>query len=233
MQLKFAFIAACFVIAIVSFFFCKDKRDWLWLCSGLLFTVAADYFLVLRNSHLPGVAVFSFVHVWYILRALGQQWALPCASTVRPLGYTQAAAEPPHLCASQRFTRQMRRAKPIAALTPLHSAWLIKLVGVTVVSVVVFIAYRRESLIALGGIYALLFIANIAVSSRFFKKNKALVLTGLILFALCDINVLIFNLPQFGVDINFPWAFTLIWVFYLPAQLLLAVSAVDWSKAKE
>ena len=97
----------------------------------------------------------------------------------------------------------------------------------------VFIAYRNESLIVLGGIYALLFIANIAVSIAFFKKNKTIVLAGLVLFALCDVNVLILNLPQFGVNIGFPWTFTLIWVFYLPSQLLLSVSAIDWSRAKE
>ena len=193
MTLKFIFIVACFAVAALSYFFCHSKKDWAWLTAGLLFTVGADYFLVIHNSHLPGVAVFCFAHVCYILRALN-------------------AAK--------------RRLK-------------IALVCVPFLIVIVYFVFINEALFVLSGIYAALFMANIAVNTWFFKQknallpkfNRMLVLAGLILFALCDINVLLFNLPrQLDMPVIFPFAFQLIWVFYLPSQLLLAVSAIKFHR---
>ena len=193
---KFIFIVACFAVALLSYFFCNSKKDWAWLTAGLMFTVGADYFLVLNNNHLPGVAVFCFAHVCYILRGL------------------DASA----------------RAKKIALL------------AVPFVALFVFFAYRNDRLLLLAGTYAALFLVNIGVNTWHFwqkntplpKLNKALVLAGLILFVLCDINVALFNMPrEFGTPVVFPWAFRLIWVFYLPSQLLLAVSGIAFPKAKE
>jgi len=180
MTLKFAFIVACFAIAAFSYFFCVSRRDWAWLTLGLLFTVGADYFLVIHDSHLPGVAVFCFAHVCYIFRALGDTG----------------------------------RGKRIA--------WVV----VPVLAVVVLFAFVNGALLVLAGTYAALFLTNIAVNMKFCKINRPIVLTGLILFALCDVNVVLFNLPHYlGTAATFPWAFWLIWVFYLPSQLLLAASA--------
>jgi len=185
MPLKFAFVVGCFVIAGGSFFFCKQKRDWAWLVLGFMFTVGADYFLVVRNLHLPGVAVFCFAHMCYILRAVGS----------------------PSVTAS--------RTKP---------RYKVLLFCVLIASI--FVVFINGWLIVLSGIYAALFITNIAVNFNFQKINRPLVLTGLILFALCDINVALLNLPRhFDINLTFPWTFRLIWVFYLPSQLLLAVSA--------
>jgi len=177
MPLKFAFVVGCFVLAGASYFFCKQKRDWAWLTLGLAFTVGADYFLVINNRHLPGVAVFCFAHMCYILRATG---------------------------ATQK-----------------------KVLIFAAIAVGIFVAFINGWLIALSGIYAALFITNIVLNFKFQKINRLLVLTGLILFALCDINVALFNLPRhFDINFTFPWAFTLVWVFYLPSQVLLAVSAM-------
>jgi len=187
MSLKFAFIVVCFAIAMVSYFFCVKRRDWAWLTLGLLFTVGADYFLVIHDNHLPGVAVFCLAHVCYIFRAL----------------------------------ENTARGKAIA------------LAAVPVLVVVVLFAFVNGLLLVLAGTYAALFLTNIAVNIKFCKINRPIVLTGLILFALCDINVALFNLPsQLGTGFVFPWAFQLIWVFYLPSQLLLAVSAFNFSQGR-
>ena len=182
---KFIFITVCLGVAVLSYFFTHSKKDWGFLVGGLASTALADYFLVLHDNHLPGVAVFCFAHIFYILRV-----------------YKKPQAK--YLAAS--------------------------------VGAIIFAFYTREALFSLGATYAILFIFSIVVnikSTQLPRANKAIVLTGLILFALCDINVLLFNLPrQFGVG-SFPWAFTLIWVFYLPAQALLAISSIAWSKPKE
>jgi hypothetical protein len=93
-----------------------------------------------------------------------------------------------------------------------------------------------DFLLAASVTYAALFMQNITVTTLFFVKckgvplaNRLLTLAGVILFFLCDINVLLYNLPRF---IHFPEniadaAFALIWFFYAPSQGLLSVSAVD------
>jgi hypothetical protein len=71
--------------------------------------------------------------------------------------------------------------------------------------------------------YTIFFTANLFAN---IKNPRPIILTGLILFALCDINVLLYNLPRY---ITIPetiskTAYTLIWWFYAPSQLLLALS---------
>jgi len=193
MTIKFIFIVTCFTIAILSYFICCSKKDWGWLTAGLLFTVGADYFLVIHNLHLPGVAVFCFAHICYILRVADIS----------------------------------KRAKKLV---------------MAIAFVWVLLLFVNNALFMLAGTYAVLFAVNIAFNVRYFRQkntllpkfNKVLVLAGLILFVLCDINVALFNLPrQFDMPDIFPQAFYLIWVFYLPSQLLLAVSGIAFPKAKE
>ncbi|MCL2217267.1 MAG: lysoplasmalogenase family protein [Defluviitaleaceae bacterium] len=194
MELKFAFVAGCFALALLSYFRCNSKNDWAWLVGGLAFTLGADYFLVLHNNHLHGIAVFCFTHVCYIMRADSHKNSVNVYTLIARFG---------------------------------------------IVSAFVVVAVINDSVAMLAGIYAILFAVNIHVNFRFFrnektpipKLNRALILAGLILFILCDINVLLFNLPMYlnapqGLTAVFP----LIWVFYLPSQALLAVSAINYKK---
>ena len=176
---KFIFIAVCLAVAIVSYFFCRSRRDWALLVCGLGFTLGADYFLILRHEHLHGVFLFCFVQVCYICRGLGTrlEFKRVCTLVIMAAVWIFAA-----------------------------SFWLFTLVG----------------------LYAGLFALNIWVNYKFYVwPGRRIVLTGLVLFALCDINVLIFNLPQYlGYSQSLRAVFPLIWVFYLPSQFLLAISAI-------
>jgi len=104
---------------------------------------------------------------------------------------------------------------------------------VTIAGGMLLALFVDDILIALAAVYAALFIQNLATHCRFrANPNRAIMLIGLILFALCDINVLMFNLPNF---IDFPQsvantAHSLIWFFYAPAQILLAVSAAAFRR---
>jgi len=80
--------------------------------------------------------------------------------------------------------------------------------------------------VALSAAYACLFVQSLYLNFKCGHENRRLILTGLTLFLLCDVNVLLFNLPGY---VNFPasaakTAYCLIWVFYLPSQLLIALS---------
>ena len=176
--MHFAFIAICFSIAALSFFACKSKRDWLFLTIALGFTLWADYFLILHDRHLPGVAVFCFAHAAYILRATNK---------------------PPKLLLG------------LALFIPAFF-WL-------------------DPIYVFTALYATLFISNIYITARHLKYNRILGVTGLLLFAACDICVLIFNLPAyFGAPSWLRDIYPMIWVFYLPSQIILAISAIDFSR---
>lgn len=100
----------------------------------------------------------------------------------------------------------------------------------------VLAAFVFRSVIGLAAIYATLFAANIFVNTyknRRPKVNYYLVAAGLLLFALCDVNVLLFNLPRYAsASYEFSGAYALIWLFYLPAQALLAVSSISAKRPK-
>ena len=94
---------------------------------------------------------------------------------------------------------------------------------------VVFTVLLLGSIYIAAALYAALFIVNIYVSARHIQHNRKLVMAGLLLFAACDICVLIFNLPAyFGAPVGLRMVFPLIWVFYLPSQVVLAVSGVGF-----
>ena len=88
-----------------------------------------------------------------------------------------------------------------------------------------------DALFVAAAAYATLFITNLYISTRYIKHNRVLVLAGLFLFAACDICVLLFNLPvHTAAPIWLRQIFPLIWVFYLPSQALLAISAVNFKR---
>ena len=172
---------------------------------GLAFTVGADYLLILRNAHHFGVVVFCFAHMAYILRALchapGKWRRLFPGLTVIVVGLVYL----------------------IMALFVLD--WLNWINAYYIVSRIVFSIY------IVAALYATLFVTNIYLSARYIRHNRVLVITGLLLFAACDIFVLLFNLPfYFGAPAGLTAVFPLIWVFYLPSQALLGVSAVAFSR---
>ncbi|MDR1619832.1 MAG: lysoplasmalogenase [Clostridiales bacterium] len=75
-------------------------------------------------------------------------------------------------------------------------------------------------------VYAALILTNTACAffAKAPQKNRALMLWGMTLFLLCDVCVALYQLlPPGGV--TFRVAGVLMWVFYLPAQVLLALSA--------
>ena len=205
--LKFVFIAVCFGTALGSYFFCKNKRDWFWLTLALGFTLAADYFLVLHDWHLLGVAVFCFAHLAYIGRALAGNRQIVTSAELRQKDRYRG----PVLGAGSYKLVIALLAVIAAAIT---IAFFVP-IGIFIVTV----------------LYAVLFVTNIYVNARYLQHNRKLAITGLLLFAACDICVLLFNLPVYmGAPVWLRGVFPLIWVFYLPSQILLSVSAMDYSR---
>lgn len=111
--------------------------------------------------------------------------------------------------------------------------------GLLIFAVFIFVPVLPlpDPLIVFAIVYAALFIQNIIAHIQYHRRggaklltNRRLMLAGIILFALCDIHVLLLNLPQY---LPLPhsiavWGGIWIWVFYAPSQFLLGISAVNW-----
>jgi len=239
--LKFAFIAGCFTIALLSYFFTWSKRDWGWLTLALGFTLAADFFLILHNLHLPGVAVFCFAHVAYIFRAITtrQERATPhegMPPCVKSPTCNNGASNGTiaHTATVASSSQHMQKSCPATALLSQLKTLPGILICIVALVAIMLAFIWLDAIFVVTGIYATLFITNIYVNARYLLRNRALAITGLLLFAACDINVLLFNLPTY---MNAPRALTnvfpLIWMFYLPAQMLLSISAIDYSRWRQ
>ncbi len=80
-------------------------------------------------------------------------------------------------------------------------------------------------------LYGVLFLMNLwtlMIVQTKVRRSLMLFKIGFVLFLICDINVLFFNLlPNYGIS-NLFYDFTRVsmWFFYLPAQVLLSLSAV-------
>ncbi|MCL2355540.1 MAG: hypothetical protein FWC70_00080 [Defluviitaleaceae bacterium] len=201
-EYKFAFVACCFIIALLSRARCVSVKDWGLLSCGLFFTLWADYFLVLHNRHLEGVAVFCFVHVFYIIRARQACCEYRGQEPIATHALGAGTAERSFLSGN----------KLLAAFF-------------CVAAIVWVIAFAAESVVVLAGLYATLFAVNLYVN---IKARRRIITTGLVLFALCDISVGLYNLSHYvGLPQYFSGVFMLIWIFYLPAIGLLSVSAIS------
>ncbi len=90
------------------------------------------------------------------------------------------------------------------------------------------IASIEKDLLVLALIYASLLTTSLycAVSTIFrgknYKNNSWIIALGMFLFFMCDLNVGLYNIVGEG-NIKFFLGF-LIWIFYLPSQLLLTLS---------
>ncbi len=73
-------------------------------------------------------------------------------------------------------------------------------------------------------------------STTYPKRNSRMILAGMILFILCDVNVLLFNLPKtMNIDNLFLTnyrniSYILMWFFYLPSQVLLVLSGYFYNQ---
>ena len=95
---------------------------------------------------------------------------------------------------------------------------------ITLIALLILIIFRNDPNlnIYVSTLYGLLFISN--TTFAIIKKLDKMFIIGLILFMLCDICVALDTL-QFFNDPN-DFIFRLIWVFYMPSQILITFSAL-------
>lgn len=182
--LKYASIVLCLLFALLE---CAQGGDPL-VGAALFFTLAADTFLLLLDSHYAlGILLFCVVQALYLIRlarATGGQ-------TLWPLRLALLAAAP----------------LPLRALGLLNGVNLLAL------------------------FYFLNFLCNVVLSFRAKGPAMRLFSVGLTLFLCCDLCVGAFNQPSLiPVFLREPVRVGM-WLFYLPAQVLIVLSAhPDWKE---
>jgi hypothetical protein len=125
------------------------------------------------------------------------------------------------------------RYKPDSALFTLKffaSILVSIIIGYLIIS---FFIVKLDILFVIALFYSVCLITSFtrAQKNTYPKPNKYMAACGMLLFLLCDINVglrnisSLINMPEFFIA----QTYTLIFIFYLPSQLLLALSGINWS----
>lgn len=123
----------------------------------------------------------------------------------------------------------------ITRYTEGKSSYIIKglIGGFISISIIYFVINRYvikfEYLILIGFFYAICIFISILKSIEARKKNtypkpnKNMIIWGMILFALCDLNVALARIESIHNISS-----SLIWIFYLPSQVLLSLSGYKY-----
>ena len=183
--IKYAGIVLCLIYAVLSL---KNGKDHVFLCVAFVFTLVADWFLLVKNSdYVFGVAAFIVAQTVYFLRLVS-------------------------LGVNVKRTIIDRLVVTIAAIA------------------VLFAANLADWLTVLVAIYFVALVANCVDSYALFKngvKNKLFAI-GLTLFILCDVSVGLNNFSAYFDVSAIKWlikaATYLMWIFYLPSQVLIDLS---------
>ena len=196
LNLKYIIIVICFIISLLIGKGGHNRTDTRLVRIARFFTLIADYYLVILDEFKLGIFFFCLVQITYIIR---------------------------------HSLMENKKYKNLIFLC-------LTLITAIIISTKISISSFDKKLIILGLIYAALLISSVysairtIKSSRYPKKSALLIATGMSLFFMCDLNVAFFNLVGNvpivlfnGENIRFYTGF-LIWVFYVPSQLMLALS---------
>lgn len=199
--LKYVSVLLCFIMVLLIGNSGRDKKDTKLLQLAFCFTVIADFFMVILDYNTIGVFLFCFVQATYIVRH------------------------------SRGAKKKCRLGTIIICIILIAS--VVKLVISNLNIINVSQDGISEKLIIIGSVYLFLLCCSLStawktINGQFYPKYSSFFIAiGMTMFFLCDINVgisvitndIIVNGAQLGRVSRF-----LVWVFYLPSQVLLALS---------
>ena len=200
-KVKYIPILLCFILSLIIYEDSLNFKDTILLQLGLLFTSLADLFFLLLDLCTLGVATFCIVQIIYCIRYLPKK----AYSTIISFA-------------------------TFIAITAIGSIVL------SIFSKTIIILFMLAFIYGVCLITRLIRAIKACKEKVFPNPNRYMIVAGMILFTLCDINVCLnylasspdlhcFFLNQYQATCSF-----LIWLFYLPSQLLLALSGYDFGK---
>ena len=211
--LKYISVLLCFIYSVVISILFREK-DTIILVAAFCFTGISDYFLLFTDSFTFGMLSFSIVQLIYLLRL----WYLDINEGKRTV----------------LFYRLM-----LNFLMWGGGLSVLKLLGILNGKIEI----SDRLLLYVAGFYFVTILHNVIRSFIYmnnYKSSKSIIFAlGMLLFILCDINVGIYNMEGF-ITINqqvfhklYSFAEIAMWMFYLPAQVCIALSGSVVKKARE
>ena len=196
--IKYIFIVFCFIYTLINYDG-NNKYKSCCLILGLSFTLLADYFLLLLGYNFEyGIAAFIIVQQIY--------------------GIMLDSNSPP-ICKNNLLKRLLIQLSIVLFITLLLYYLDVNIEVVIVLSIFYFTSILVNT-------YRGIKVSMILKEDR----SSALFALGMVLFVLCDINVGFFNLSTY-LDLSATVAIPIIriasllmWLFYAPSQVLIALS---------
>lgn len=201
--IKFIAIILCFFITLLTGEDSLNPRDLFLLKAGFFITILADLCLIIIDDFILGVSLFCMVQILYSIRY------------------------------------------KVDEFHPILVRFMIVFLVVMVIYLIVnFFVIKIDVLFAVALFYSICLIDSVVRGIKACKNNlypypnKYMIAYGMILFLLCDINVGLFNINRFiNVSGDFGkllhnTSFLLIWIFYIPSQVLLSLSGCDFNKKR-
>lgn len=203
--IKFISILLCFLIGLLTGKDAINIRDKHLLQVGLFFTIMADLCLLILDYFVLGIVLFCIVQITYFVRYKVNQSGK--SSVVRFLILFEA----------------------LIVLYIVANFFFVRIPFLFVIALFYSICLGSSVVKALKA----------CKNNTFLCHNKYMIAFGMILFLLCDINVGIYNMPRFSyLSGYFTEGFyntsrQLVWFFYLPSQVLLALSGYKFYMIKK
>lgn len=198
--LKYISILLCVLLSMLSGSDALSPRDLSLLHFGIIMTAIADLCLLILDFFTVGVAVFCIVQITYCIRYLPNN----VHNTVKNF-----------------------------IIYFLSVIFIFFILGIFKknLDILLIIALFYATCLTTSVYRAV----NACINKLFPSPNRYFIAFGMILFLLCDINVALFNIasyinPVYTIGSLADISCTLIWLFYLPSQVLLALSGYDMNK---
>lgn len=198
--LKYISILLCVLLSMLSGSDALSSKDLSLLHFGMIMTAIADLCLLILDFFTVGVVVFCIVQITYCIRYLPNS----VHNTVKN--------------------------------------FMINFVAVIFIFFILGIFIKNlDILLIVALFYATCLTTSVyravsaCINKLFPSPNRYFIAFGMILFLLCDINVALFNIasyinPAYTIGSLADISCTLIWLFYLPSQVLIALSGYDMNK---
>ena len=228
--IKYYSIILCLLISVIYYY--KNKSDdsinaYTLLAAAMFFTAISDYFLLLKNDVIvPGLISFCIVHAIYL-------FVITCKDIKMTGIYTGIRVLAAIIIAVILKSTGVIRYSNDSSLNSI--LFLVLLYGISFVWNVGLLFLKlvnnRELLKSVSAQNKINNQKDIEAKICTFPHPR-MFLIGLILFLLCDINVLLFNLSAYINVSSEMYAVlqiastVLMWAFYLPSQVLIVLSVL-------
>lgn len=209
-NIKYAVIILCFCYAL---FFAEraDKSIVFCVRAGLFFTMISDLFLLMIDKYTCGILTFIIVQQLYGIRII----------------LTDSRKTDEHGLLEVIWEKHIRARLAVRLVIQLGTA-------IIIIAALLWAGVAADALLIISIFYFVCILTNTVTSLRsaVHEKSKPAILfaVGMCLFLLCDINVGLFNLsgfirlPEELYHFFYNAASFLMWVFYAPSQILIALS---------